>query len=242
MISLGIFFVHLPRALLCCRHLLQTLALCVLATMLGACSQNALYQTVSAAAGFADSNVDNLGLNPKLRYLRVTARGRTALMVLGYLEAAPGGEIEVWYSSMGEVIRLQQGRLVGTAGLETDWTGVRSEAFPSWGELSTKGSFAYRRERDEMPGYRFGIVDTLSLRRITAPRDSLLVGLPPRDLLWFEETLVASTQLLPESPKASRPSARYAVRAKNPDQVVYADQCLSDSLCLAWQRWPVSAQ
>lgn len=218
----------------------RLLVLVLLAWLLGGCSDNVLYRTVRSATGL-DGDVDGVALNPDLRYLRVTTRGRTALMVLGYLEPHPDGDIEVWYSRLGEVLRLQHGRIVATAGLETDWVAVRTDRLPAWRELAARDRFSYRRERDEMPGYRFGITEELRLQRMVAPRDSQLAGLHPRDLIWFEEIIVTSSQLLPEPSASIRPSARYAVRADNPDQVVYADQCLAPSLCLAWQRWPAVA-
>lgn len=206
--------------------------------LLTACGHTTVTQTVAAAiSGGAD--VDALRLNPHLRYLRVTLRGRTALMVLGYVDAHPSGEIETWYSGKGEVIRLQEGRIVSTSGLETDWRMVRHDPLPAWDVLLTKSRLDYRRERDEMPGYRYGIAETVALRVITAPADSQLVGMRRRELKWFAETVLGPG--INGKADESMQSARYALRADGGKaRVVYADQCLKPGFCLAWQAWPVS--
>ena len=77
---------------------------------------------------FGISQKQTLGVttNPAYRYLRVQAEGSApAFLVLGYVDAHPQGDIEVWYSSKKEVIKTQNGRIVGTAGLEVDWHGVQ---------------------------------------------------------------------------------------------------------------------
>ena len=190
-------------------------------------------QTLWDAIPGLAKNTDAITLNPRLRYLRVTVRGRVVLMVLGYVEPYPEGEIDTWYSSEGEVIRLQSGRVVGTAGLETDWRAVRNFALPAWKDLAGRPALVYRRERDEMPGYRFGIAESVSLYPVPVPSNAKAVGLPVDGLRWYEEAVLGQPDGLP--------SARFAVHAKDGEpRVIYAEQCLSRSLCLAWQTWPAT--
>ena len=80
-------------------------------------------------------NTDDIPLNPSLRCLRVTVRGRVALMVLGYVEPPPEGVIDTCYSHKGELIRLQNGRVVATAGLETNWRMVKNFSLPAWKDM-----------------------------------------------------------------------------------------------------------
>ncbi len=175
-------------------------------------------------------NVDAIKLNPGLRYLRVTVRGRVVLMVLGYVEPSTEGEINTWYSAEGEVIHLQNGRIVGTAGLETDWRAVRNASLPTWKDMIARPAVTYRRERDEMPGYRFGIAETVSLYPVPAPSNAKLVGLTVEGLRWYEEAVLGQPDGLP--------SARFALLANDGNPlVIYAEQCLSQNLCLAWQIW-----
>ncbi len=222
------------------RHRFHLLSLCLALAVLflGACAYTTpITQTVRVAIRGSGPDVDALKLNPSLRYLRVTVRGRVVLMVLGYVEPHPEGEIQTWYSSEGELMRLQNGRVVATAGLETDWRAVRNSSLPAWKEVTGQNvsgrPVVYQRERDEMPGYRFGIAESVSLYPVRAPSNARLVGLPAQDLRWYEEAVQGQPDGLP--------SARFALDVKNGEpRVVYGEQCLSQNFCLAWQTWPAA--
>jgi hypothetical protein len=172
-----------------------------------------------------------LTLNPQLRYLRVSTQGRNALMVLGYEDPTDSGPIETWYSREGEVLRLQNGRMVGTAGLTVDWQSVRYKGLPAWAEMAGGQVAEFERQRDEMPGYRFNVADQLVLRPVPPPANAALEGLNAADLVWYEETVMR--------PNGPLPSARYALRDKDGVRtVVYGEQCLSAQFCMSWQTWP----
>lgn len=179
-----------------------------------------------------NKNVDAVRLNPQLRYLRVNVDGRVSLMVMGYTESTAEGVLETWYSSEGEVLRLLNGRVASTVGLNVDWRSVRDKNLPSWTELLALQSADFVRERDEMPGYRFNLVEAVSLSGVPVPANTKLVGLQASDLVWFEESVRNANGL---------PSARYglSVGAGVPI-VVYGEQCLSNNLCFSWQKWPVT--
>jgi len=222
---------------------------------LGACGHTPVTRTLFEAIPGLGQNVDAIKLNPNLRYLRVTVRGRVAFMVLGYVEPYPEGNIDTWYSSEGEVLRLQNGRIVGTAGLETDWRAVRPVALPAWKDMAARAGVGYNqdrvgraavvenqdmvgraavlysRERDEMPGYRYGIAERLRLYPVPVPYNSKLVGLSPTSLRWFEEEVIGQPDGLA--------SGRYALHTKEDGEplVAYGEQCLSRTLCIAWQLW-----
>lgn len=201
--------------------------------LLGACGHTPVTRTLFDAIPGLRQKADDIPLNPNLRYLRVTVRGRVVLMVLGYVDPAPEGAIETWYSAEGEVIRLQSGRIVSTAGLETDWRAVRTISLPPWQDLLVKPTAEYRRERDEMPGYRFGIVESITIYPVRTPFNARLAGLPAQALRWYEEAVANARDGLP--------SARYGLRVKDGvPSVVYGEQCLSPSLCIAWQSWPAT--
>ena len=176
--------------------------------------------------------------NPLFRYLRVEVAGRpAALMVLGYLDAHPQGDIEVWYSTRREVIKIQNGRVVGTTGLAPDWRRVQFPvAPPSWVDLHTEG-VTYTRLRDEMPGYYVAISDQIEVKpwpglpALVLPT-SLPVELASR-YRWFSEVaLNSNARPLPPSWFA------WGFRGGQPT-IVYSEQCLSVSFCLKLQSWPV---
>ncbi len=212
--------------------LIRLLSLLATALLVSACGHNSLTRTIWDAIPAFNDGVDKLGLHPDRQYLRVAVSGRTALMVLGYRDSDPAGWIDTWYSREGETLRLQNGRIIGTAGLETDWRSVRFLNLPTWQTLQQEGRGAFRRERDEMPGYRFGIAEDLNVRRLVLPEDTELLGWEPKELEWFEERKVGAG--------GTAPPDLYALTGKgNTLRVVYSEQCLSPTLCLAWQEWPV---
>ena len=202
------------------------------------CVQTPISQTLVEAFGKGkSSNIDAVKLNPNLKYLRVTVRDRTVLMVLGYLDKTPQGNIETWYSSEGEVLRLQNGRVLSTNGLEIDWRNVKYASLPAWSELgglrSNTYSLQFTRTLDQMPAYKFGISEVVNLYGIGAPSNSNLVGLSANQLKWFEEKVKETSHGLP--------SARYGLSTKDGQAVVvYGEQCFSRDLCFSWQTWPLA--
>lgn len=185
------------------------------------------------------SAVDSTRLNPRLGYLRVSIDGRAALLVLGYVDPHPQGRIEVWYSAQREVLKLQNGRVVGVTGLTTEWRGVALPALPDWSALlASPQPLEWTRRRDVMPGYRYGVEDRLTLKRIAPPEDSRLVGKGSRNLIWFEETVAPDAR-----GERALPPARYALDLRaTGEPVVYGEACVAPDLCFAWQRWPAEPQ
>lgn len=202
----------------------------VMTALLVGCGHTPVTKTLADAFGKGEG-VGQIGLQDKFRYLKVTAHGRDALMVLGYTDPHPAGTIETWYSSLGEVLRMQNGRILSTAGLELNWQSVRYEGLPDWNTVVAQGKLQFTRERDEMPGHRFGLMDRVDLYAVSPPKDAHLLGVDARSLKWFEERVQSSA--------SSLPSARYGLAiAGSEAKVVYGEQCLSERLCIAWQTWP----
>jgi hypothetical protein len=209
--------------------------LLLLAGAVTGCSTDSQAVLDTALSRRAGTLVDAARLDPRLRYLRVSADRGTALLVLGYVEPHPQGPIEVWYSAQREVIKLQHGRLVGALGLNTEWRRVALPDLPDWSALvGSAQPYPWTRTRDVMPGYRYGVRDRLTLWQAPAPATSQLVGIDPATLVWFEETAA------PEAGEPPLPPARYALDPRaTGEPVVYGEACLAPDLCIAWQRWPV---
>jgi hypothetical protein len=105
-------------------------------------------------------------------------------------------------------------------------------ALPGWQQLATsREPLRWERVRDVMPGYRYGVHDKLVLTVVPPPRSSKLIGIDPKQLVWFEERVESSTD-------EALPPARYAVQG---DRVVYAEQCVGRERCFTWQRWPAGS-
>lgn len=239
----------MPRALLDGGHSLKgprvgiatrLIKCCLLATFflgVGGCSSGSsamldtarmLYQGRSSAA--------QPNFNPNFVYLKAGIEGRTIYMVLGYLDQRPEGTVEVWYSGGGEVIRLLNGRIVGTTGLTTDWRAVRTANWPSWPVAASSPDNTsvqrYTRERDVMPGYKFGINDDIMRIAVPTPSDTAISGVDASSLQWYEERATSR----PAS--AALPVARFGISRKSGTPVVvYSEQCISNNLCMSFERW-----
>jgi hypothetical protein len=99
---------------------------------------------------------------------------------------------------------------------------------------------SFVRQRDEMPGYRFGIAEQIQL----IPWQ----GLPPMELpstlpsakameyKWYRE----SATLVAEQGGAALPDAWFAWgKHRGAESIVYSQQCLAPDFCLQLQRWPL---
>lgn len=212
-------------------RVLPTLFVALLA---GCASTDPVMQTLQAAFQ-RDAAVDAAKLNPNFRYLRVTIAGRTALLALGYVDEDRRGPIEVWYSAEREVLKLQNGRVVGAVGMLTEWRNVQMPELPTWPVLAREpAARRWERTRDVMPGYRYGLREAIALATVPAPDKSALRELDAKTLTWFEERVESSS-----AGESTLPPARYAVRiAGGQGTVVYGEQCLAPALCFTWQRWP----
>jgi hypothetical protein len=179
--------------------------------------------------------------DPRFTYLRVQVPGHPpGLLVLGYVDAHPAGPIEVWYSGNTEVLRVQNGRLVGSTGTLRSWAGVRFlPQPPAWADVTRQGA-RYLRQHDEMPGYRFGISQQIQLEAWQ--------GLPPIELpaslplaqaqayQWFRETATP----LDGQGGAALPDAWFAWGKRGGEySVVFSQQCLAAEFCLTLQPWPL---
>jgi len=213
----------------------------ILVTVLGGCaqSQSAAWETARHFAGTSKA-IDEVPAATPHRYLRVTTQGQVALLVLGDLDRDNTSKpIEVWYSAGHEVLRLQDGRLVGLVGTPIEWLAVQLPAnIPAWSQIAAP--FSYERVRDEMPRYRIAVRESVRLEQTPPVRDSALRGVDPAALQWFEETAEAASASSPsftQSPHTLR--ARYAIaRLPSGSRPTYGEQCLTDDLCITWQAWP----
>jgi len=174
--------------------------------------------------------------NPAYRYLRIQANDSPpALLVLGYEDPHPQGLVEVWYSAKQEVIKIQNGRIIGTAGLPINWDRVHTpDLSDNWPAVPASGS-GYQRQRDVSPGYRANVTDHITVQPHTGlPPIALPASLPAATaarLQWFSEDAQNSA--------APLPTAWFAWgQHRGQASIVYSRQCLSPQYCLQLQRWP----
>ena len=227
-------------------RLALNVAACLCGASLSGCgpATNAALQSVQFAVQ-REFRAEEIPLDPKFQYLRLTRGRHIGWMWLGARETNAQGPVEVYYSSPGEVIRLQNGRVVGASGLTVEWRRVTVVA-PSWQKAAALGAGArVERVRDVMPGYRAGIREQLELRVIPPPARTALQGFRADELTWFEEHPTRQDMSVRSSGDAvdQLPAGRYAVDLSDGQgTVVYAEQCLAHELCFAWQRWSAAMQ
>ena len=170
-------------------------------------------------------------LNPRVSYIRVQAEnGPAAYLGLGFVDTQGDATVQSWLGSDGGVLKLREGRIVGTAGLNNDWSNVSLSSLPSWEALAQGATIRYQRRRDELGTYAYNQVDTIQAVRIASPPPAILFGPSPQlpqGSWWVAET----STTLPTGYIAVRPSGSSYTWA-------YSYQCLSASACLGMQPWP----
>jgi hypothetical protein len=121
-----------------------------------------------------------------------------------------------------------------------DWAAVHYvPAPPAWPTVSEAGA-RFTRQRDAMPGYRFGITEQMNLRAWPALPPVELPSTLPADKAtsyrWFRESVLPiAGEVAPALPDAWFAWGRH----RGVDQIVYSEQCLSADFCLQLQRWPL---
>jgi cytochrome c len=92
-----------------------------------------------------------------------------------------------------------------------------------------------------MPSYRANIQETVELRLLdSAPSDApKVLKNSTTPFRWIEERVVMQTQVQNNYLAPLR-----AVYALDPiqGQVVYANQCLTQTVCISWLSWPFPAK
>ena len=167
-------------------------------------------------------------LNPNFQYLWVQTNDVQAYLVLGGIEPHAQGPIEVWFSARSEILRLQNGRIIGTTGMPVNWSNVNLH-FDNQGK-------SYTRHRDETPGYRFNLQDTFMVKESNTVPNSVIQRFQsmqakgakaPVPVIWREDIGQGSQRI------------RVGLAINLQDQLpvaVYGEECLSKSLCIKWQR------
>jgi len=215
---------------------------CLLLLGLSACSPSspALVQTFQAVGkqvfkldGAAQGK--GLTLDPNWQYMSAQINDESpAVFVLGHVDASPQGPTEVWYSAKAQVLRLREGRIVGTQGLDVDWMKIRFEPEPlSWEKIGLEGT-VLKRFYDEVPTYRFGVIQNLKIEASAQPSTTRW-PVPQelqhlKNLQWFKETVLGDDANL----GTTSWYARYTEQGRS--VVAYSQQCLAQHSCFRLYR------
>lgn len=214
-------------------------------TVLSGCQlvPSATWQTVQASVSQIGKSPEPPVLRPEFEYLQVSSRGQSNYLALGYRQRPAGAAgsahvLEHWYSAHGELLVLDDGRLLEAYGLPVEWRGQRAPATPSWDTVAAaNGAIAWSRIRDEMPAYRLGVRDEISSQRVAAPPEDAPVLPSANAVTWVQEQV--STTLA--DGRAWSYSQWFALAKTGATwSVLWSRQCLAPEWCL--EMSPVHAQ
>jgi hypothetical protein len=166
-------------------------------------------------------------LQSGVKYLLVMHEKREALMVWIGHESSAMGDVSVWISADGVVLRLSKtGQLLGVSETSRYWRIVSKNHLPT--EQVGTNLKSYLETADFQPGYRLGVQRHIDMVNIEAPNDDGLWFLNTRDLEWTQKIDRSSGQKL-------------GVVGRHPTHLDYVAgyRCIQSDWCLRWQSWPI---
>ena len=169
-------------------------------------------------------------LNPTYEYLLTHYEGRKVHLALGYREFVNDHIVEYWYSGAGEMLEISDGRVKKALGMIVEIRGNQGDP-PLWASFSElHQSQTWRRKIDLMPGYRFGVEETITTRLLKKNETPLFEKKRtfPRNTNWFLE-VVTSQNIQGQQEQYQQ------IFAVNKNQVIYSEQCLHKSMCMSFQ-------
>lgn len=174
-------------------------------------------------------NVRQVALQKDFRYLWVQAQNQEALLVWVGTESSPQGNVSVWVSADGVVVRLLNGRLIGISEPRRSWQLIRETQSP---EGQNPGSYPIRliQTSDQQPGFQIGIERPVHQVMLAVAPDVLswFAGTP--DVRWIEE----------KDHMTGKQTAIFALSSN--EQTVAGQRCIASDWCVRWQTWPPSLQ
>jgi hypothetical protein len=199
-------------------------AMVVALTMQGCRSTNPVYDTLTNVLPWSQQYAS---LQPEFEYLWVSVDGKASVMALGAREARGTAVHEHWYTGQGEMLYLVEGRVQQALGFTHELRQQRGTP-PAWGRfdaalVQATQDVVWTRQLDVMPGYRFGVQETVVSRTVAEPT-RLPEGVPAHAQWVADEVLGKKANGLPWVY-----AQRFAVAN---GRVVYSEQCLAPAVCL----------
>jgi hypothetical protein len=234
----------------------------LVAFLLQGCSSQseATWKTVQLGMSDIASQIEKSPLQNNLTYLRANINGLDVLLVKGYLDQDSRGPIDVWYSSDGSVMRIQQGRYLGSVGFDQNWQEVSRKDAPnlmlllnaemtlpsnnSITSIKTVKKYFSTQSYVGMPSYLVmrdervsAVVSDQSFTSIpNSIPSSFKKNLQNKGLIWVSETPQPNSIFQ----KKGTSFAWYGfLKNKVGFEQVIGQQCLSKEFCITWMPWPI---
>lgn len=192
--------------------------------LLGLAACAGLNPVTDTAGHFLQSSIfsPETTYSPGFEYLEVEWQGRKSAMALGYRSIRGTLTDEHWYTSQGEMLKLQNGRIVQVLGMTREVRRLSTNT-PAWTDLtSRKLPVVWSQTKDVMPGYRFGLQEFLITQQVEPTTNEL--SLSRSATHWIAEEIKSKDAI----GKTWIYEQKFAL-AKN--EVVYSEQCVAQDMC-----------
>ena len=175
----------------------------------GCSSQSdAAWKTMQLGFRNEAAQIEKAPLKNNLTYFRANINGFDVLLVKGYVDSNPNGPIDVWYSSDRSVLRIQQGRYLGSIGFDQNWYEVSRSNAPSFDFLlntemsssSKTSTSAIRNTKKYFSSQSYVVMPSYQVMREERISSVVFAFNPPSNLsLTAPLTSVLATPSIPET-------------------------------------------
>jgi hypothetical protein len=222
------------------RHRLKPLLSITLAVLATGCqvNQGLGWSVLQQWQHVASAEPQEARLDSRFEFLQMKlGDGPAAYLALGKRV----GSGESWYSADPLLVVLDDGRLGTFAGAPLEWRSIRQAGRPDWERvLRRNGPQRWQRQRDEMPGYRFGLNDEVETRRIgpdelppeLAPVHERLQASHRGELRWVSDQISSTA---PEGRRIALTQWFAVVERAGRWQVAWSRQCLRPDWCVEFR-------
>lgn len=190
--------------------------------LLTACQSNPTFDTFKTLLPWAKKYSQ---VQAGFEYILVSTNGHYALMALGErrVDETKNHTHENWYTGQGEMLYLVDGRIQQALGFTNEIRGQTNSPPPWKVVIESRKVLTWQRHIDLMPGYRYGVLESITTNRIEKPRklpDSL-----PNSTEWVADVIESKAS----NGQVWRLIQRFALHE---GRVVYSEQCIGKDLCI----------
>ena len=143
-------------------------------------------------------------------------------MALGRREMDGNDVREFWYSGQREMLQLFNGRIEIVLGMTREVRHVNGNGSNLHRVIDEIQPLVWQRSLDMMPGYQFGVLESLTTTKTDRPRN-----VPedfPSSIQWISETVRRLE-------RHGRVTSYEQLFALQQGRVVYSEQCLAVDMC-----------
>lgn len=195
---------------------------CTFILLLSGCQANPTFETFKTLLPWTKKYSQ---VRAGFEYILVSTNTHEALMALGErrIDESKNQIHEHWYTGQGEMLYLVNGRIQKALGFTNEIRGQSNEA-PTWNEVvESRRELTWRRKIDLMPGFRYGVINNISTKKIETPSK------PPDNLPTTSKWIADLVETKTYDGKTRWFTQQFALFE---GRVVYSEQCISSELCL----------